>query len=374
MSIHKKKLGLLGGGQLARMLCLKARHMGIDTVVLSEKKTDPAAMVCTKWIKGNTLSVKDLKKLLRASDCITFESEFVSAQLLEKAIKPIKNKKILPNLNCLRRLQDRLFQKEWLYEHNLPTLPFIRISSKDEIDAAFEVFNQRLVFKKRMGGYDGYGTFIVKNNLELEAFKKSIKGFESHFIVEPFTDFKSERSIILARNEFNEISVLPLIKSKQINNQCDYVVGPSKHKQTTKLISQLTQFLKDINYVGVIAFELFEVGSELIINEIAPRVHNTGHFSQDALTMDQFELHIRSVMGLHLPIDNKLASSAFVMVNLLGTSTRVPLIKNYPTGILHWYEKTENRPKRKLGHINYVGKSQTKLLKKALTERKGILI
>ena len=198
-------------------------------------------------------------------------------------------------------------------------------------------------------------------------------GHVSVVIVEPFVGFKSEKSLIFARNTGGQTSVLPMIQSVQKNNQCDYVVGPVSHPAEKKLKLQIINFLNRINYVGTIAFELFELGSKLVINEVAPRVHNTGHFSQDALTIDQFELHLRCILGLSLP-ENTAKAEAFVMVNLLGQSTRIPFIKKFPTGSFHWYNKDENRPRRKLGHINYVGTNKKELLKKAIQERKGILL
>lgn len=373
MSIHKKTIGILGGGQLARMLVLKAHQMGLNTVVLSEKSSDPAVKVCNRWLKGNAQSLKDIKLLHRICDIVTFESEFISADLLKKSIKTIKNVKIYPSLLCLGRFQDRLLQKEWLFDFEIPTLDHVKINSKDDIDLAFEAFDHKVVFKKRTGGYDGYGTFVIKNLPELKAFKKSIKGEESNFIIEPFVQFKSEKSLIFARNTLGQIVTLPMIQSVQKNNQCDYVMGPVNHPAEKKLTEKIIAFLNKINYVGVIAFELFDLGHELVINEIAPRVHNTGHFSQDALSIDQFELHLRCILGMSLP-EIEMRQPAFVMVNLLGQSSRVPLIKKFPTGALHWYDKTENRPRRKMGHINYIGRNKKNLLKKALLERKGILI
>ena len=372
-SIYKKPIGILGGGQLARMLVLKARQMGLHTVVLSEKSTDPAAKIANRWIQGKTTAVKDIRKLLQACDVLTFESEFIPAVLLQKSLKNIPSKKIYPSLSCLGRMQDRLQQKEWLFDNNLPTLGHVKINSKEEIELAYAAFNHRIVFKKRMGGYDGYGTFVIKNLPDLKSFKKFIKGTESQFIIEPLVEFKSEKSLIFARSANGQIVSLPMIQSVQTNNQCDYVVGPVTHPSENKLKKQITDFLTRVNYVGVIAFELFDLGHDLVINEIAPRVHNTGHFSQDALNIDQFELHLRCVLGLPLP-QIELKSKAFVMTNLLGHSTRMPLIKKFPTGELHWYEKTENRARRKMGHINYLGRSKKELLKRALSERKGILL
>lgn len=377
MSIHKKTIGLLGGGQLARMLALKARQMGLKTIVLCERKDEPAALVASEVILGSLKSEKDLKELISKADLVTFESEFIPALLLKRSISgfPAARRKtcLAPSLDCLGGLQDRLRQKEWLCDYNIPTLDHVKINSKDDISLAFRAFDQKMVFKRRIGGYDGYGTFIVKSQAELNQFRTQFKGEESQFIIEPFTTFKSEKSLIFARNIQGDICVLPMITSVQRNNQCDYVVGPTSHPQQKKMIEKIKFFLNDIDYVGVIAFELFDLGKQLVVNEIAPRVHNTGHFSQEALNVDQFELHLRCLLGLKLP-KIILKQPAFVMVNLLGQSLRNPAILHFPSGALHWYEKLENRPRRKMGHINYIGKNKKQLLELALKERKGILI
>lgn len=377
MSIHKKTIGLLGGGQLARMIALKARQMGLKTIVLCEHKNEPAALVASEVIFGSLKSEHDLKELISKADIVTFESEFIPAALLRKSMagfSAIRRKNcIAPSLDCLAGLQDRLRQKEWLCDYNIPTLDHVKINSKEDINLAFRAFEQKIVFKRRIGGYDGYGTFIVKSQNELNQFRTHFKGEESQFIIEPFRTFKSEKSLIFARTMKGEICVLPMITSVQKNNQCDYVVGPTSHPKQNKMIEKIKFFLNDINYVGVIAFELFDFGNELVVNEIAPRVHNTGHFSQEALNVDQFELHLRCLLGLKLP-KIVLKQPAFVMVNLLGQSARHPAIKTFPSGALHWYEKLENRPRRKMGHINYIGKNKKQLLELALKERKGILI
>ncbi len=373
MPIHSKSIGILGGGQLARMLALKATQMGLTTVVLSEKAQDPARSVATQWIQGSLQSTADIARLMNSVDYVTFESEFISADLLKICLRTVARKKIEPNLTILARIQDRLLQKEWIYDFNLPTLDYVKISSKDDLDLAYKAFDGKMVCKRRYGGYDGNGTFVISTKAELTAFKLQFKSLENKFIAERFTAFKTERSLIFARNSAGQMIHLPMVQSVQKNNQCDYVMGPSRHPKETKLIQKISHFLNQINYVGVIAFELFEIGPKLVINEIAPRVHNTGHFSQDALNVDQFELHLRCVLGLPLP-KPQLKQPAFIMVNLLGTSTRQPFLKKMPTGSLHWYDKTDNRPKRKMGHINYIGKNKKLLLQKALLERKGILL
>lgn len=373
MSIHKKTIGVLGGGQLARMIALKARQMGLQTIVLCSRLDEPAALVASKVILGSLKSEKDLRQLIQSADLVTFESEFIPAALLKKCTQGLRGNRIIPSLDCLAGLQDRLRQKEWLCDFEIPTLDHVKINSKEDIFLAFKAFNQHIVFKRRMGGYDGNGTFVVKNKAELEQFRVQFKGEESQFIIEPFRRFKSEKSLIFARNAVGEICELPMITSVQKNNQCDFVSGPSTHPMQKKLAEKIKFFLNEINYVGVIAFELFDFGKQLVVNEIAPRVHNTGHFSQEALNVDQFELHLRCLLGLKLP-KLLLKQPAFVMVNLLGETLRQPTIKAFPTGALHWYEKNENRPRRKMGHINYIGKNSKKLLELALKERKGILL
>lgn len=373
MSIHTKTVGIIGGGQLARMLVLKAHQMGLKTVVLAEKLSDPAVQIACNWVKGSITDIKAIHKLMLISDILTFESEFISADLLKRALKKNKNTQVSPNLTCLGRLQDRLKQKEWLFDFALPTMDYVKINSKDDIDLAFEAFNHKVVFKKRTGGYDGYGTFVIKSHTELKNFKRAIKGEETLYIIESFANFKSEKSMIFARNTKGQCVSFPLIQSYQQNNQCDYIFGPATHPAEKKLKKKIIHFLSEINYVGTIAFELFDLGKDLIINEIAPRVHNTGHFSQEALNVDQFELHLRSILGAPLP-EIQLKQPAFVMVNLIGKSIRHPKILKFPSGTLHWYNKTENRPRRKMGHINYIGKNKKTLLNIALSERKGILL
>lgn len=373
MSIHRKTIGILGGGQLARMLVLKAHQMGLHTIVLAEKATDPAVKVCTRWVKGKLDSTKDIRLMARLTDVLTFESDLIPADFLKKSLHDYRSVKIFPSLSCLAHFQDRLLQKEWLHDYGLPTIEHIKIHSRDEIDLAFEAFQHKVVFKKRTGSYEGNQTFTVRNIPELKTFRKTIKGDEINYIIEPVVNFKSEKSLIFARSLAGEIVHLPMIQSIQNNNQCDYVIGPTSHPAEKKLKDGIIQFLNDIQYVGVITFELFDLGSELVINEIVPRVHNTGHFSQDALSVDQFELHLRCILGMPLP-EVKSRFPAFVMVNLLGKSTRIPLIKKFPTGSLHWYDKPTSRARRKMGHINYVGRSKNELLKTALSERRAILI
>lgn len=369
MVLSAKIIGILGGGQLARMLCLRATEMGLQTYVLSEKKTDPAVKVCTKWFEGKLTKSEDIKKFSDKVDIITFESEFFPGSLLKKSI--VQKNKCFPQIDILAKLQDRWPQKELLWDFKIPTSPFMKINTKDDLDLAFIAYKNKMVIKQRFGGYDGFGTHVISSSRALQSFKNRFNGFENHFIVEAFIPFKAEKSFIFARNLKGQIYHYPLLTTVQKNNQCNQVFGPSAHPKEKSLVDKIEKLLKDINYVGVIAFELFDTGKDLMVNEIAPRVHNSGHITQDAFTLSQFELHLRCILNLDLPKENPHTKS-FLMQNLSGKSQRKPQIEKGLLGRLHWYEKTENRPRRKMGHVNYIGQSLNQLKKSAELDKKKI--
>jgi len=369
MVVSSKIIGILGGGQLARMLSLRAREMGLSTYVLSEKKSDPAATVCSKWFEGNLSKPEDIKSFSEKVDVITFESEFLPGSLLKKTL-PQKNK-CFPQVHILSKLQDRWPQKELLWDYKIPTSPFMKINSKDDLDLAFVAYKNKMVIKQRFGGYDGFGTHFITSSRALENFKNRFAGFENHFIVEALINFRSEKSLIFARNLKGQIRHYPLFTTVQKNKQCDQVFGPASHPKEKSLVDKIEKLLKEMNYVGVIAFELFDIGHDLIVNEVAPRVHNTGHITMDAFLICQFELHLRCVLNIDLPKDNP-HSKSFLMQNLSGKTHRLAKIEKGLNGRLHWYEKLENRPGRKMGHVNYVNSSVTQLKKYAEQDKKKI--
>jgi 5-(carboxyamino)imidazole ribonucleotide synthase len=345
MSYNTKKIGILGGGQLARMMCQRARQMGLIVHVLSSKKTDPAVTVCTEWHQGDLNKPADIKKFAKKVDLITFESEFIPAALLEKSLfekSKIKKNLCFPQISNLAKIQDRWPQKELLWDHEIPSSPFMKINSKDDLDLAMIAYDSQFVLKQRFGGYDGFGTFIIKSVIQLNQFKLKFKGLENHFIAEEFIPFKSEMSLLFARNLKGQIYNYPLFTSVQKHNQCDQVFGPSTHPKQNLMIQKIQKMLTEINYVGLIAFELFNTGPDLIVNEIAPRVHNTGHITMDAFQIDQFEMHLRCVLNLDLPTSAENSSAKnYLMQNLSGSSQIKPLFLKSLSGRLHWYDKTE---------------------------------
>ncbi len=371
MSYSIKKIGILGGGQLARMMCQRAREMGLITHVLSPKKMDPASAVCFEWHQGDLSKTADIKKFAKKMDLITFESEFIPAAILEKSI--LKRNQCFPQISNLAKIQDRWPQKELLWDHEIPSSPFMKINSKDDLDLAFKAFDGHFVLKQRFGGYDGFGTFVIKSSIQLKQFKLKFKGLENHFIAEEFIPFKSEMSLLFARNLKGQIYNYPLFTSVQKQNQCDQVFGPSQHPKQNLMVQKIQKMLTEINYVGLIAFELFNTGTDLIVNEIAPRVHNTGHITMDAFQIDQFEMHLRCVLNMDLPtFAENFSAKNYLMQNLSGTTNRLPQFLKSLSGRLHWYDKIENRPRRKMGHVNYIGADHKTLKLLAAADKKKI--
>lgn len=355
MLLNSTKIGLLGGGHLALMLTQRARQMGFHVTVLSESKDDPAASHANAWIKGSLYNEGDITKLARKVDVITFETEFIPANTIQNALAGTRTV-CYPKLNHLSILQDRWPQKELLWDYQIPTAEFIKITGKDDLEAAYKVFNGELVLKKRLGGHDGFGTHVIKTKAQFDLFKRTHRNLETQYIAEKFIYFKSEKTLIISRNKTGDIFMYPLMHCVQKNHQCFRVWGPDQHKASDELVNNISVLLHKLDYIGLVAFELFDVGTELLVNEVVPRVHNAGHITQDAFSLDQFELHLRSILDLTFPIEVQ-STQKFLMQNILGTSLRKPAIEVGLQGKLHWYDKKENKPKKKLGHINYFGNS-----------------
>ena len=231
------KVGILGGGQLARMLALKAHEMGLKPYVLSADKADPAAQVTSFWIKGDIHRTSDLTRLLKQTDIATFENEFVHTPSLIKAMKKTKTP-VYPHPSLIAKLQDRWLQKQLLKKYHIPTSPFFKIDNKKQALKAFNNFKGKMVLKKRLFGYDGRGTFMIQN-------KKQIP-LESHLIAEEFVSFKRELALILAVSK-NQIISLPLVETFQKNFRCYWVRGPVFHPQIEALTRKIKIFLKKLN-------------------------------------------------------------------------------------------------------------------------------
>lgn len=362
------RVGLLGGGQLARMLALKGHEMGLEIHVLSQSLQDPAAQVVRHHHKGDPGNETDLRAFFASVDLVTFESEFMDAELLEKISAETKIA-VHPKPKIMGRLQDRLHQKQFLQDNNIPTAAYQEVSDAKDAEAAYAKFKGNVVFKKRRFGYDGYGTYVVRDSKSLRAAIEAVESDPFGFIAEEFVPFKRELAVMIARNVSGEVLAFPFVESFQENSRCLWVKGPiSNASGASRLPKKLEVGLAKIGYCGILGVELFDTKMGILVNELAPRVHNSAHYSLDALSEDQFTVHWKAVLDLAFsPV--RILSGGFAMYNLLGSHSGAPTLAFPADAVVHWYGKAENRPGRKMGHLNVVAASPLVALKKAKAAR-----
>jgi 5-(carboxyamino)imidazole ribonucleotide synthase len=262
----------------------------------------------------------------------------------------------------MKLLQDRKTQKELLIKSHIATSPFFDIKNYQELLALKKGTNLPLVLKARKNGYDGKGTYILKKWDDLKV-KKFLAKQKEGVIAEDFIPFKRELALSICRSRNKDIIFFPLVESKQEAFCCTWVMGPTHHQQLSLLKTKLKNFVINNDYFGFLTFELFDTGKKLIVNEIAPRVHNSGHYSMDALDESQFSAHLKAIIGAKLS-DPQLLCQGFAMYNLLGKSTNQPTWQLSPGVKLHWYGKEENYMGRKMGHLNAIADGPNQALNK----------
>ena len=371
------------------MLAIKGHELGLQMYVLSPSKEDPAAQVTSHWICGDPSKAPALKKFLSLVDIATFENEFLDGELLQKMSKESRTP-IRPKPLTMSKIQDRLTQKQSLQKSELPHTVFYKVDNSDDLLKTWEKLKKTgMVLKQRRFGYDGHGTLIIRSDRDFKSLNQTniLKATEfagdtppvssdqcdhlgyrhkDGFIAEAFQNFKRELALLTARNRRGEVCFFPLVETLQKKAQCFWVKGPTKHKKLTSLKKKITTYLEKNHYEGVMAFELFDMGRDLLVNEVAPRVHNSAHYSLDALTPDQFTIHLLSILNQTLPPNPLELASGYAMVNLLGQTGKLPKWSISPNIKIHWYGKTQNRIGRKMGHINTTGPSANRALNKLL--------
>ncbi|HAG92343.1 MAG TPA: hypothetical protein DCL41_10740, partial [Bdellovibrionales bacterium] len=357
------------GGQLARFLSLMAQEMGFQVRLLCQDSMEPAAQVTRDVVLGDLSDGEIRRKFLDQLDVVTFESEFVDASPIEGQDNSFE---IHPSTEMMNLIRDRKTQKQWLHEGDLPTAEDLQFENKRDLAFYFENSNAAFVLKKRLFGYDGYGTVVVQTPEDLDKVPENVS--PKDWIAESFCPFERELAFSIARNKDNQFYILPLVETKQTDSKCDWVKGPVKHRRLNGLIKKLKKLMKSSKYVGLLSVELFDSKGQLLINELAPRVHNSGHHSIESLQVSQFEAHVRAILNLPLPKKPLLNARGFAMANLIGTKEASNLdlkLGLWPEGEVHWYNKTSSRPGRKLGHLTLFSSSADKALKLILKWRKS---
>lgn len=339
-------LGILGGGQLGRMLALAAAKLGIKTRVLSDDRDAPAADVA-EFQYAHYDDEAALSAFANAVDVVTYEFENVPARTAQvlAAVKPVR-----PSAQVLAVTQDRWTEKSFLRAQGIATAPFANIERDVDLAMAVGQIGTPAIVKTRRMGYDGKGQRLVHSRAELSGAWADLN--KAHAILEGVVHFSREISVVAARGLNGTVAAYDPVENRHESHILKTTIAPAliSPEGRAQALEIANRILTALDYVGVMGVEMFETPAGILVNELAPRVHNSGHWTMDACTCSQFEQHVRAVMGWPLGPVDRFADAE--MTNLLGAEalgweTRAPL----PGQSLHLYGKADARPGRKMGHV-----------------------
>lgn len=369
------KLGVLGGGQLGRMMIQSAMDFNLDIRCMDPDPEAPCKNLASTFVNGD---IRDKNQVIAfGQDCnvITVEIENVSIEGLEALEND--GKKIFPQPRVLRIIKDKGLQKQFYQNNDIPTSDFVFIDKKEDLLQHTDFLPA--VNKLRTEGYDGRGVQVIKTLADIE------KGFEAPAILERFVDYDREISVIVARNEQGQMNTFPVVELEYHPeaNLVEFLFSPSS--LSTKLQKKAADLAKKViesfDMVGLLAVEMFATASgEILVNECAPRTHNSGHHTIEGNVTSQFEQHLRAI--LNYPLGDTQINGSAVMINLLGTEGHSGLAKyegvgkslNTPGLHLHLYGKKMTKPFRKMGHVTLVGDDLDHLKKQARKIKENIKI
>tara|TARA_Y100001968_G_scaffold255577_1_gene241732 strand:+ start:421 stop:1572 length:1152 start_codon:yes stop_codon:yes gene_type:complete len=355
-------IGIVGGGQLAKMLAQAAKNHDIEVCIQASSSEDPAVVEASKTIFANPKDSEGTKNLAEHCSCITFENEWVNIEKLN-LIKSADTK-FLPSLKSLEPLVDKISQRNLLGKLNIPGPLWLPLSeiNMDNISLPSN-WEFPVMAKSSRDGYDGKGTKVLNSEKDLKDLLFSVD--KEAWLLEEWIQYDKELSIIVSRDNDGITRSFPIVETKQYNQVCDWVIAPAKvsHQIEVMAINIAFSILRKLDYIGVLAIEFFYGDNGLLVNEIAPRTHNSAHFSIDACNSSQFDHQISIISGLRVE-DPKLLVPGALMINLLGLQVtegeflslddRLKKIRDCKGSNLHWYGKSEERAGRKMGHVTFL--------------------
>ena len=366
-------LGILGGGQLGKMLLQVTSKLNIKTNILDPSPNSPCKNLCNEFQSGNLMDFNSVYKFGKKCDLVTYEIEHVNIEALEKLES--NGIKVFPSSKTLKIIQDKNLQKQFFIKNKIPTANFWHFKSFKDFKNSTNKNEIKFpcVWKKTKFGYDGFGVEILNSLNDLKRLP------ESEFIIEEFVPFKKEIATTIARNKSGQIEVFPIVEMmfNKISNQVEYVICPAQINDDIKAKAKeiALEVSKSFEQIGLLAVEMFLTNdNKILVNEVAPRPHNSAHYSIEACTNSQFDQHIKSI--LDLPLGCSKSNMFAIMVNLVGEKgfsgpARYNGIKEameYDNVSVHLYGKTETKPNRKMGHATILDTS----LKNGLSISKSI--
>ena len=356
-NIHKK-IGIIGGGQLGQMMILEAKKMGFYITVLDPTLNCPAHTIVDEHIVADFEDEKAIRLLAEKSDVVTYEFEHINAQVLKQL--EAEGKKVYPTATSLEIIQNKFTQKSLLKKDGIPVPDFMAVSSPAEILAAGKEYGFPLMLKACTGGYDGKGNYVVKNENDCENGYKELGGGTLPLMAEKFYPFIMEISVLACRAINGDIKVYPVAENIHKDSILDKTRVPASisAKTTENAMNLAKRVMEVFEGVGMFCVEMFvDKDGNVAINEVAPRPHNSGHYTIEACVTSQFEQHIRAVSGL--PLGDPSLVRPVVMRNILGEegSSGKAVVEGadealaIPGVTLHIYGKETSKPKRKMGHL-----------------------
>ncbi|MDA0774183.1 MAG: 5-(carboxyamino)imidazole ribonucleotide synthase [Bacteroidetes bacterium] len=354
-----KILGILGGGQLGKMLLYTTRQWDVTTHVLDPNPSAPARLACNLFVKGDLMDFDTVYAFGKQVDVLTIEIENVNVEALKKLEQ--EGVHIYPQPHVLETIQNKCRQKKFYEHHQIPTAPFSEFENLEQLNEAFAKgqLSFPFVWKSAAMGYDGYGVSIVRSNADIAALQAG------PCMAEEFVPFDKELAVIVCRNPSGEIATYPVVEMEfhPTANQVEYVLCPARIDSilATKARKIAMQVSAAYGHVGLLAVELFLTqDGEILVNEVAPRPHNSGHYTLEASYTSQFEQHLRALLNLPMGQTDSMVSA--VMVNLVGKTGHQGSVfyKNIDQILTlegvspHIYGKKETRPFRKMGHVTIV--------------------
>ena len=365
-----RKVGIIGGGQLGKMILDEASKIGLSLSILDPSNESPCCKLSNNFVQGDFNDYDTVINFGEKHDLISYEIEHINIDALDTLVK--NGIEVQPSPKILRIIQDKNLQKSFFKKNNFPTSNFTFFKSKNELINSLKKDNLNFpcVWKKTRFGYDGYGVKVLKS------FNDISEIVDSEMIIEDFIPFTKELSVIVALNKNGDLKTFETVEMEfnSNSNQVEFVISPANisekiNQRAKKLASDLA---KKMNLIGLLAVEMFLTNDgEILINEIAPRPHNSGHFSIDACPTSQFKQHINSIMNFKLGETSHKRCA--IMINLVGEKSHIgkvkyeniDLIKDQKDVFVHLYGKKTTRPNRKMGHVTVICDNFVEAYKKA---------
>ena len=357
------RIGIVGGGQLAKMTALPAMELGCEIVILEKTQNTPSSSLAAEILYGDWDDPANLLELAKKVDVVSLENEFVDANSLKKLEEA--GYLLFPSAKTIGLVQDKFIQKQALSKAGIPVTPFATVTTKKDIEDQATELGWPLVLKARRNAYDGKGNATLGSAADIDEAWSKLDGDNRELYVEGFCKFTSELAVIVTRGTDGATVNYPVVESLQKDHICHIVRAPARIAEN--LAYEAAELARKaaitIGGIGSIGIEMFLTeDNHIILNEMAPRVHNSGHYTIEACECSQFENHVRAILGLPLG-STKMVSAAAVMVNMLGEEQGT----GYPVGIdealtvngahIHVYGKTTTNIGRKMGHITALGNS-----------------